>query len=167
MTRRVYANYVATPQIEMKTEGFADLAQALHLLAELHKYDAVVRNVMIKAAKNAMQPVLDSAIYAAEYDESNTGMLHMRDTIRLDARVPRENDRKSMYVTPTDAVIAVVSVKKSAVSLANEFGTKKVPASPFLRPSLERNRQQVISNLKAELGALVDAYIQKLPRLKK
>ncbi len=163
----IYSGYVPTPEISIKTEGFADLEQALHLLAELHKYDAVARRVMVKAAENAMFPVLYDATNAAPFDEESDGPIHMKYTIRLDGRIPNGNDRKSQYVNPGDAAIAVVSVKKSAVSLANEFGTKKMAPQPFLRPALESNKDRVIENLKHELGALIDVYMAKLPRLRK
>jgi len=163
----IYSGYVPTPEISIKTEGFADLEQALHLLAELHKYDAVARRVMVKAAENAMFPVLYDATQAAPFDENSAGPIHMKYTIRLDGRIPNSNDRKSQYVNPGDAAIAVVSVKKSAVSLANEFGTKKMAAQPFLRPALESNKDRVIENLRNELGALIDVYMAKLPRLRK
>lgn len=163
----IFSGYVPTPQITIKTEGFADLAQALYLLAELHKYDTVTRQVMVKAAEKAMFSVMYDAQTNAPFDEDSKGPIHMRYTIRTDGRIPNGNDRKSQYVNPGDAAIAVVSVKKSAVSLAQEFGTTKIPAQPFLRPSLERNREVVISTLKSELGALIDVYTAKLPRLRK
>ena len=49
-----FAGYVPTPTVTYKTEGFAELEQALYLLAELHKYDSVTRQVMVKAAEKAM-----------------------------------------------------------------------------------------------------------------
>lgn len=162
-----FAGYVPTPTVTYKTEGFAELEQALYLLAELHKYDSVTRQVMVKAAEKAMFPVLADATQAAPFDEDSAGPIHMKYTIRLDGRIPNNSDRKSQYVNPGDSAIAVVSVKKSAVSLAQEFGTSKIPARPFLRPALQTNADRVIENLRQELGALIDVYMQKLPRMKK
>lgn len=162
-----YAGYVPTPQLTIKTEGFKDLTQALYLLAEMHKYDAVARRVMVKAAENAMFPVMYDATQAAPFDEQSDGPIHLKYTIRVDGRIPNANDKKSGYVNPTDAVIAVVSAKKSAVSLGQEFGTRKMAAQPFLRPALQSNTDIVISRLRDELGALIDVYMQKLPRLRK
>lgn len=162
-----YAGLYQMPRMTVKTEGFTDLAQALELLGELHKYDAVARRVMVKAAEKAMFPVLYDATSAAPFDEESDGPIHMRYTVRVDGRIPNANDRKSQYVNPTDAVIAVVSVKKSAVSLGQEFGTRKMAAQPFLRPALQTNIDTVVSGLREELGALIDVYMQKLPRLRK
>lgn len=162
-----YAGLYQIPRMTIQTEGFPDLAQALELLGELHKYDAVARRVMVKAAENAMFPVMYAATQAAPYDEESDGPIHLKYTIRVDGRIPNANDKKSGYVNPTDAVIAVVSAKKSAVSLGQEFGTRKMAAQPFLRPALQTNLDRVVSGLKDELGALIDVYMQKLPRLRK
>ena len=88
----------------------------------------------------------------------------MKNTIRLDSRIPNSKDKQSEYVKETDAVIGVVSAKKSAVSLAAEFGTSKVSAQPFLRPALEAQSQNVITALKEQLAVLIPAYAKKLNR---
>jgi hypothetical protein len=91
----------------------------------------------------------------------------MRDTIRLESRIPNEKDRRSEYVNETDAAIAVVSVKKSAVSLAQEFGTSKIPAHPFLRISLQQNSGTVLDTLKSQLASRIPDYMAKLARKRK
>ena len=163
----MYAGWLPPPAMTWKVEGFDDLEQAIRLLGELWREDKVARSIMVKAAENAMFPVLYDATQAAPIDLTSKGPIHMKYTIRLDGRVPNGNDKKSEYVQPGDAAIAVVSVKKSKVSLANEFGTAKMAAQPFMRPALESNKDRVVENVKNELGALIDLYIQKLPRLKR
>jgi HK97 gp10 family phage protein len=91
----------------------------------------------------------------------------MKDTIRLDARIPSEKDKRSDYVNDTDGAIAVVSVKKSAVSLANEFGTSKMGAKPFLRPALQENINTVLAELKSALAVGITDYAKKLERRRK
>jgi HK97 gp10 family phage protein len=78
-----------------------------------------------------------------------------------------EKDQQSGYVNPTDAVIAVVSVKRSAVSLANEFGTSKMSARPFLRPALDSNAETVLGVLKGKLAEIIPAYALKLSKRRK
>lgn len=167
MISHIYAGYVATPQLQWSVEGFEDLEQAIRLLGELHKSDRVARQIMVKAAENAMFPVLYDATQAAPFDEESAGPIHLKYTVRLDARIPNGNDKKSDYVQEGDVAIAVVSAKKSAVSLGQEFGTKKMAAQPFLRPALESNKDRVIENVRQELGVLIDHYMTKLPRLRK
>jgi HK97 gp10 family phage protein len=158
--------YVPTNS-KVQLEGFAELEQQLLQLAKAYRADAVARNTLAKAAERAMVPVLQQATAMAPFDEQSDGPIHMKYTIRLDARIPNNRDMQSDYVSETDAAIAVVSVKKSAVSLAQEFGTRKIPAQPFMRPSLERNRQQVLEILKRELARVIPEYAAKIGRMRK
>lgn len=158
--------YVPTNS-QVKLEGFAELEQQLLKLGEAYRSDAVARNTLVKAAEKAMVPVLLQATSMAPYDENNVDGIHMKYTIRLDARIPNGKDHQSDYVYDNDAAIAVVSVKKSAVSLAQEFGTRKIPAQPFMRPSLESKRDQVLSILKEELARVIPEYAAKIGRMRK
>lgn len=149
-----------------KAEGFEELEQQLLELAEGFRGDLVMRNTVTKAINAALQPVLADVISRAPYDESNIGPIHLRDTARLHTRIPTSGDRKSEYVSETDAVIGVVSVKKSAVSLSQEFGNARTAAQPFLRISLESNRDNIINTLKSELAVSIPAYAKKLAKRK-
>lgn len=151
-------------KVIIKTEGFEELEKQLKQLAEGYRSDLVARNTLVKAAKEAMVPVWQTATSLAAYDASNVENIHMRDTLRIDARIPNAKDKLSEYVNETDTVIAVVSVKKSAVSLANEFGTAKMAARPFLIPALKSNIQKVLDKLKSELSYSIPAYAKKLQR---
>lgn len=151
-------------KITVKTDGFEELERQLKELAEGYRSDLVARNTLVKAAKEALVPVWQTATTLAAYDPNNIEKIHMRDTLRIDARIPTGKDKLSEYVNETDTVIGVVSVKKSAVSLANEFGTAKMSAQPFLRPALESNIENVLSKLKSELSHLIPAYAKKLRR---
>ena len=149
-----------------KTEGFEELEKQLLELAEGFRGDLVMRNTLTKAVRAAMEPVLASVISNAPYDEDNKGPIHLRDTARLDARIPTSSDRKSEFVSQTDAIIGVVSVKKSAVSLSQEFGNARTPKHPFLRVSLESNRDNIQDILKSELAVSIPAYAKKLAKRK-
>lgn len=148
-------------------EGFAEFEQQLLQMAEIGRADLIARNTMVKAAKRAMEPVYQRVEQTAPYDETNTGPIHLRDSVRLDARIPNDRDRMSKYAEDTDAVIAVVSVKKSAVSLAQEFGTSKLNPQPFLRPALDNLSQEVTRKLGNELGSFITDYAKKLNRKRK
>ena len=160
-----------TPQSKsFQLEGFAEFEQQLKDMAEGFRGDLVARNTLVPAAKAAMGSVLDSAKSRAPVGDKprdDKNPIHMRDTIRLDARIPNNKDRMSQYVNDTDSAIAVVSVKKSAVSLANEFGTSKMPAHPFLRPALQENSESVLTELKSQLAVRITDYAKKLARRKK
>ena len=151
----------------VKLEGFAEFEAQLLAMAEGYRSDLVAKNTLVKAAQIAMEPVLADAVMAAPYDEKNTSSLHLKDSAKLAARIPNENDKKSDYVNETDAAIAVVSFRKSSVSLSQEFGNARVPGQPFLRVALERNVQRVLDTLKSQLAIEIPKYAKRLQRGKR
>lgn len=160
------ADYAPNPRT-FGTEGFAELEQQLRQIGTMYRTDLVARQTLVKAAKKAMEGVYNQAVADAPYDETSTGPIHLKNTIRLDARIPNASDVKSAYVEETDAAIAVVSAKRSAVSLSQEFGNARTPAHPFLRPALDRNSEEVVRILSTELAEIIPAYAAKLNRRKK
>ncbi len=160
------ADYVPNNR-KFQLEGFAEFEAQLLDMAKGFRADAVARNTLAKAAALAMEPVKNQVLATAPYDEKSKGPIHMRDTTRLDWRIPNSKDKESYYISDTDAAIATVSVKKSAVSLANEFGTAKMPAQPFLRRALDSNAGNVLTILKSELARIIPEYAAKLSRRRK
>lgn len=160
-----------TPKkLAFELEGFAEFEQQLKEIAQGFRGDLVARNTLVPAAKVAMEVVYNDAVSMAPVGDkprNDKNPFHMRDTIRLDARIPTEKDKKSEYVNDTDSAIAVVSVKKSAVSLAQEFGTSKISGKPFLRPALQQNAETVLTVLKSQLGSRIPDYAAKLARKRK
>jgi HK97 gp10 family phage protein len=154
----------------IRVEGLEELEAKLSELMEFNRADSAARATIVKAAKSAMQPVADQVAATAPYDPSprtEKSPIHLRDTVRLDARIPNRRDHQSIYVNQTDAAIAVVSVKRSAVSLAQEFGTKKIPAQPFLRRAIEQNAETVVNNFRTDFAELLMAYANKIARRRK
>lgn len=152
-------------KFEIKTEGFAELESQLHDLANGYRHDLVARNTLVKAGKVAMEPVLNTLISLAPYDElHNTSGIHLRNTARINSRIVNDVDRASPMINETDAVISVVSVKRSAVSLSQEYGNVRTVAQPYLRISLERNTEVVLSILKSQLGQIIPDYWKSLKR---
>lgn len=135
------------------TEGFDEFEEVLLQMGKDFGYRETTRNVLTKSAKAAMESTVIPAKLLARAD---TG--RMRDSIRVDARIPNQRDRKSSYVHPDDAVIAVLSVRQSAISLGEEFGTGKKAGRPFLRPALENNQNLVLRRLETALAYTLDAY---------
>ena len=161
------ADYVPNNRSFATMQGFDELEKQLMDLAQGMRADIVARKTLAKAAERAMFPVLQDATSYAPFDEKNTDGVHLKYTIRLDARVPTERDKMSDYVNDTDAAIAVVSAKKSSVSLSQEFGNARTPAHPFLRPALDVNAEQVVGILGEELGRFIPEYAAKLGRMRK
>lgn len=158
--------------VEIKLEGFDEFGQQLADMSTMFRADLVMRNTLIRAVKEALVPAYELSFSLAHYDynrktnydKNGKEKPHMKDTLRIDARTPNESDKISYFVSETDAVIGVLSVKKSAVSLANEFGTADMSANPFLRTGLESNIEKTLSILKSQLSYLIPAYAKKLQR---
>ena len=155
-------------KFEVEFDGFQEFEEQLVQFADMERADLVVRNTLVKAAKVAMESVYNDAVALAPYDMHRTDTEqdkpHLKNTIRLDARIPNEKDKMSEYVNDTDIAIAVVSAKKSAVSLSQEFGNAKTRPQPFLRPAIEKNVQNVLTALKSELSYILPAYAKKLEK---
>ncbi len=149
----------------IETDGFKEFESMLVDMAKMHRSDLVARK-LYPALRRALQPAYDYAKSNAGYDPNNKSGIHMRDTVRIDARVPNESDRKSGYIDDGDAVIGVLSVKKSAVSLANEFGTAKMAKRPFLVPALQQNIDRALGILSGELSEILPSYFEQLGKKK-
>jgi HK97 gp10 family phage protein len=154
-----------------RIEGLSELESKLSEIMALGRADSIARQTLVKAAQEAMQPVLQevqaTAPYDAEKPRDARNPIHLRDTVKLTARIPNETDRRSTMVNQTDTAIAVVSVKKSAVSLAQELGTKKLMPQPFLRPALAKHRETVVALFKDELATYINQVAAKQARRKK
>lgn len=154
-------------KMTIKTEGFEEFEKQISQLANLYKADAVVRATFAKAARNALEPVADQSRAIAPYDELfNTSGIHLRDTIRVDGRIPTAKDHRSSMVSPNDIVIATVSAKKSAVSLSHEFGNARTTAKFFLRSPFEQQLQSIVDRLKSELAEIIPRYMKNLQNRK-
>lgn len=150
-----------------KVEGLEELETRLSEVMSFGRADTVARQTLVKAAKGAMESVYADVHANVPYgdkprDQNNP--IHMKDTVRVDARIPNDSDRKSTMVSQTDVAIATVTVKKSAVSLAQEFGTAKVAGKHFLRTALERNTDTVVSKFKDDLSSYIQSVAAKQSR---
>lgn len=154
-----------------RIEGLAELEAKLSEIMALGRADNIARQTLVKAAKTAMEPVFNEVQATAPYDGERPrdakNPIHLRDTVKLTARLPNETDRRSTMINQTDAAIAVVSVKKSAVSLAQELGTKKLAPQPFLRPALAKHKDTVVTLFKEDLAEYINQIAARQARRKK
>ena len=154
-----------------RIEGLAELEAKLSEIMALGRADKIAKQTLVKAAQTAMEPVFQEVQATAPYDGERPrdakNPIHLRDTVKLTARIPNDTDRRSTMVDQTDVAIAVVSVKKSAVSLAQELGTKKLHAQPFLRPALAKHKDTVVALFKEDLAEYISNIAAKQARRKK
>lgn len=140
----------------MQTYGFDDFDKVLTQMGEEFGYTDVNKKVLIPALKSAIritEPVAKSLARV------KTGT--MRNSIIVEARRPNTRDLKSKYIYATDAAIAILSVKKSAVSLGEEFGTADKAGKPFIRPALESTQTSILQTLSDELNKKIEKYKSK------
>ncbi|SNY85073.1 HK97-gp10 family putative phage morphogenesis protein [Serratia sp. JKS000199] len=102
--------------------------------------------VLRDAGRAALEPVLEDMKQHAGFDESSTGP-HMRDDIKIRS-TSRMNDPR--YLTVMTFKVGP-SKKHHMKALAQEFGTVKQVALPFIRPALDYNKTRVLRILAAEL----------------
>jgi histone H3/H4 len=157
--------------LKFEISGFADFERQIIEMAEGFKMDVVLKETLAKAAEESMKSVYYAAAAYAPYDtekpRSDYSPFHMRDTLKLKSRLTTPNDRDAPSINENSVVLAIVSVKRSAVSLGQEYGTSKIPARPFLRPALQYGASTVIGDLKTSLAEIIPAYAQKLARKRK
>lgn len=177
---------------EFKIEGVKETLDVFQQLANEIGDKKATSKFLVPAMKMALMPVLEAAKQLAPRD---TGKL--ADSLIIYAKRPTAKDKRSKYVSKTDAVIAKVetkpisareerdfkATKKSlatkgikvtrkkffegrgrfydARAVANEFGTAKQSARPFMRPAMEGQTQTVLDLLSITLDQKIRQYRSK------
>lgn len=120
------------------------------LLADVEKKIGI--QVLRNAGRAAMEPVLADAQQHAGFDGSSAGP-HMRDDLKITST---DMTKKSGYPT---AVTVRVGVSKAhhIKAWAQEQGTRKQVARPFLRPALDYNKTQVLKILSIRLREALES----------
>jgi len=164
--------------ISIQFEGIEEFTQLLNEIKDdFSEKDS--KKILNNAVKLAMKPVLDKAQSLVPID---TGAL--RASLRIEARKPTGRDKRSIYVNPTDVVIGTVTtapgnvlkkkkfvnqktgkketgIASDARAVANEFGTAKISAKPFMRPAMETSTQPVLNSLSQSLKVALEKYHAK------
>ncbi|EBC7388377.1 HK97 gp10 family phage protein [Salmonella enterica subsp. enterica serovar Typhimurium] len=125
--------------IKMEVTGLDDLERQLMALGE-----KVGTKVLRDAAREALKVVEEDMKQHAGYDETSTAQ-HMRDSIKI-----RNSNRKSRGSTVVTLRVGP-SKQHYMKALAQEFGTVKQVAEPFIRPALDYNVQTVLRVLAVEI----------------
>lgn len=125
--------------IKMEVEGLQELERQLMALGE-----KVGTQVLSDAGRAALEPVLDDMKEHAGYDESSTGE-HMRDSIKIRSSSSKAKGNAVVY-------LRVGPSKKHFIkALAQEVGTVKQVANPFIRPALDYQKAKVLRILAVEI----------------
>jgi len=175
------------PSVDIKVEGFQELEALFEEMAEDFG-DKDQKKILRRATGMAMQPVLQRAKTLAPVD---TGA--MAASLRLASSIPSRKAKRSLYINESDTVISTVTtasgaqlaklsfynykesykqkkdVKTKGVAsdarvIANEFGTGKMPARPFLRPALESQSYAVVNSLGDSLAESLKRYRSRISK---
>ncbi|EBR9060006.1 hypothetical protein DPC23_25170, partial [Salmonella enterica subsp. enterica serovar Koketime] len=106
--------------------------------------EKVGTKVLRDAGREALKVVEEDMKQHAGYDETSTAQ-HMRDSIKI-----RNSNRKSRGSTVVTLRVGP-SKQHYMKALAQEFGTVKQVAEPFIRPALDYNVQTVLRVLAVEI----------------
>ena len=154
-------------------QGFKELDETFKdLEQQVKRPDLLAKNVFKPAILEALQPIAEQMKQDARYDANRRSNVdskgkekpHLRDTVTIQARFPTDQDKNSMFISDKDTYIGVVGVKKSAVSLAQEFGTANVSAKPFIRQAFDGNVETVTNIMKNKLAETLPAQLIKLKK---
>lgn len=98
------------------------------------------------AGREALKVVQQDMLSNAGFDEESIGP-HMRDSIKIRSTNVAETSRYNTIVTLRVGPSKIHHMK----ALAQEFGTIKQVAQPFIRPALDYNVQKVLQVLATEI----------------
>lgn len=143
-----------------KVEGLKELEKAMVSLG-----GKIGLKVLRSAGREAMKPVLESAKAGANED---TGSLRAslainatkgkgKTAININVGAHRKKALKSQG--------GQVLTRTNQKAIAQEYGTKRQKAEPFLRPALQRNAARVLSIFKTSLAKKIDQEAKKLAKL--
>ncbi|WNY86612.1 HK97-gp10 family putative phage morphogenesis protein [Leclercia adecarboxylata] len=113
----------------------------------LETIDKKVGVKLLRDVGRAALDVVQQDMYRnAGFDEENVGA-HMRDSIKIRSTNVAEKSRYATIVTLRVGPSKAHHMK----ALAQEFGTVKQVAQPFIRPALDYNIQKVLQVLATEI----------------
>lgn len=150
--------------VSFKLEGIGSVHAAFEELANEIGDKKATSKILVPAVREAMKPVLAKARADAPVD---TGGL--RRSLQVEARRPNRKDKRSKYIVNTDTVISLVTtapgkklakmgIASDARAIAQEFGTARHPAHPYLRTALESQSTSVVNDLAKILARRIDQY---------
>ncbi|EOX3942285.1 HK97-gp10 family putative phage morphogenesis protein [Vibrio alginolyticus] len=111
-----------------------------------------------KASREAMGGVQLSMAMGAGYNSDSPDGEHMRDSIKistkkLDSKHGGKDNALATRVGP--------SKKHSQKAIAQEYGTAKQAADPYMRPALYENRHRIVRTFRTVLATEIQKAIKK------
>lgn len=141
--------------LDIKVKGLRELNQALANL----KTKTAPKRIGRKVLKEAAEPVARHARSLAPVDFGN-----LRESITVTSALKRRQkaDRESLKAHPDDIEMSIgpaygANYTRSQIGSFHEFGTWFHPATPFMRPAWEAEKERTLDRV----GVLLDSEITK------
>ena len=100
-----------------EVKGLKELADTLDQLGKAIGDKQLNSKILIPVMQKAMEPALNTAKQRAP--KGDTGILE--NSLYITARRPTRKDKRSLYITESDSVVAIVSTKPIPKRLKNKF----------------------------------------------
>lgn len=153
----------------VRISGAKEMEQLLRKLPE-----HIARQVLVKALREAAEPILDEARSLAPVGQESKGRVRFRRTVGrfpTPSKVVISNYGKLKLnlrihavpasQTPHSATVAV-SVGKAFWGMFVEFGTRFMVSKPFMRPAFEAKKMEALNRLGRALGEKIETAALKL-----
>lgn len=130
---------------------------------------ALAKQVLTAALRDAAKPILEEARALAPVGTESKGRVRLRTSKRGTVSISNYGKLKPSLriaalperLTPHSATV-VVTVGKAFWGMFVEFGTRFMPARPFLRPAFEAKKVEALNRLGKALGARIEKAAKKL-----
>lgn len=152
-------------KVAVKVEGLKELDRALGELQEDMRGKA-----LYSALHFAANPMLKEAKARAAQAPEPHQMQYVGNTVTVKPRLLKSAIKK-LRLTKKEhaqgmysAAIGIVISKKNPQKLYPRYwhfierGTKKMPATPFLRPAFDNNKDEAVRRFKNKLGERIDKF---------
>ncbi|MCA2455830.1 MULTISPECIES: HK97-gp10 family putative phage morphogenesis protein [Vibrio] len=133
--------------------GLKELEEALTELGE-----KAGLNALRKASRAALEKVKTDMAEGAGYDEQNVDGEHMRDSIKI---TTKKLDRKGSGANNALSARVGPSKEHAIKAIAQEYGTYKQEAKPFMRPAFAANKHHTVSTFRTVLAIEIKKAIKK------
>jgi HK97 gp10 family phage protein len=136
--------------IEFKVSGFKELERNLRKLPQ-----EIAGKVLRESLRKAAQPVVEQAKTAAPRSTDPGSQGHLADSIAL-------RSFKTEGLDDLEVNLWLGPSPKHFYGMFHEFGTRKMPARPFLRPAWDAQGNEVLDAFGRLLGAAIEKAARKL-----
>jgi HK97 gp10 family phage protein len=143
-------------KVGLKADGFAGLEEALVELEQLTGRTTTGKNAVQRGMRKALSLLEQRAKQLAP---KNTGRLERR-IVTKKARAQRARGRY-LRETGVEMLTGPTGRQEGGIAAYQEFGTVKMPASPFMRPAADAESDAVVADVIRVLADEIDRTVQR------